>query len=328
MRFNGESPPRKVIVGTMMYSLWGEYPGLDSRLATLTDFIDRMGTEAKNKYGLGLDLAVLPENAVTGETDLPPEEVAFPLVGPVLEIMGEAARKHHTYLIVPMTLEEDRRSGIYTNSNILLDRGGGIVGNYRKVHLVSNQPGLPLEGGLTPGGEFPVFECDFGRIGIQVCYDMFFDDGWETLARKGVEIIAWPSGSPQTIRPRCRAKQHSYYIVSSTWRNNASIFDPMGDIVAQTTRPSSILVEQVDLSYALIDWQPKLREGTAFVERFGAMVGFRYSNTEDGGIFWSNDPSVPVMRMVRELDLELSNEATGRNRCLQDEARGGPPRTD
>lgn len=320
-----DSPPRKAIIGTMMHSLWGEYPGLDSRLRALAGFIDRMATEAATRYDSGLDLAVMPENAVTGETDLPPEQAAVPLEGKVLQAMGAAARKHHTYLVVPMTLEESREHGIYTNSSVLLDRRGEIVGNYRKVHLVSNEPGVPLEGGLTPGSEFPVFECDFGRIGIQVCYDMFFDDGWDELARKGAEVVAWPSGSPQTVRPCCRARHHRYYIVSSTWRNNASIFGPLGSIIAQTTTPSSVLVEQVDLSYVLMDWQPRLMEGAAFTERYGTAAGFRYSDTEDGGIFWSNDPNIPVMRMVRELGLELADEATERNRRLQDEVRGGPP---
>ncbi len=323
-----DAAPRKIVIGTMMYAMWEEYPGLDSRLDTLVGFIDRMAAGARSQYNVGLDLAVLPENAVTGETGDAPESASFPLDGKVLDVMAAAARTYHTHVIVPMTLIEDSERGVYTNSNILLDREGTVVGNYRKVHLVADQRGGTLEGGLMPGKSFPVFECDFGKIGIQVCFDMVFDDGWETLARKGAEIVAWPSQSPQTIQPRWRARQHHSYIVSSTWRNNASIFDPTGDIIAQTTEPSSVLVEQIDLSYALIDWQPKLRNGEAFRERYGEAVGFRYSEAEDGGIFWSNDPERPVMRMVRELDLELRADAIARNRRLQDEARGGPPAAD
>jgi predicted amidohydrolase len=328
MSASTDAPPRKVVIGTMMYAMWGEYPGLESRLDTLVGFIDRMAAGARSRYSVGLDLAVLPESAVTGETLNDPASASFPLDGKVLEAMGAAARAHHTYVIVPMTLAEDPESGVYTNSNILLDREGSVVGNYRKVHLVADQQGATLEGGLMPGKSFPVFECDFGKIGIQVCFDMVFDDGWEALARKGAEIVAWPSQSPQTIQPRWRARQHHYHIVSSTWRNNASIFDPTGDIIAQTTEPSSVLVEQVDLSYALIDWQPKLNEGQAFREKYGEAAGFRYSEAEDGGIFWSNDAEVPIMRMARELGIELRADSLARNRRLQDEVRGGPPVTD
>src|SRR3974377_857485 len=60
-------PPRKVIVGTIMQSFWGEYPGLQKRLAQLTELVDQMAAEAHRAYGRGLDLAILPEVALTGE---------------------------------------------------------------------------------------------------------------------------------------------------------------------------------------------------------------------------------------------------------------------
>jgi predicted amidohydrolase len=327
MRSIVDAPPRKVIVGTMIYAMWGSYPGLESRLNALVGFIDRMVTKAKMKYDAGLDLAILPECAVTGEPGQP-GLVSFPLEGKVLEIMGAAARRNNTYVVVPMTLEEDRKRGIYTNSNVLLDRDGKEVGNYRKVHLAGHMGDEKLEGGLMPGKGFPVFYCDFGKLGIQVCFDMAYDDGWEALARKGAEIVAWPSQWPATVVPRCRAHKYHYYIISSTWRNNASIFDPLGNIIAQTTEPSSVLVEQFDLTYALIDWQPKLQNGRAFDEKYGKSVGYRYSESEDGGIFWSNDPKVPIMRMVRELELELHADSLERARKLQDRIRGGPPSLD
>ena len=86
-----------------------------------------------------------------------------------------------------------------------------------------------------------------------------------------------------------------------------------------------LLVEQIDLSYVLLDWQPKLRNGAALSERYGKAVGYRYSEAEDGGIFWSNDPKIPVMEMVRELGLELPADSLKPNRKLQDRLRGGPP---
>jgi len=327
MRSNVDAPPRKVIIGTMVHAMWEPYPGLESRLNALVGFIDRMVADAKTKYNAGLDLAVLPECAVTGEPGQP-GLISFTLGGKVLEIMGAAARRNHTYVIVPMTLEEDRKRGLYTNSNVLIDREGKEVGNYRKVHLAGLAGEDALEGGLMPGKGFPAFDCDFGKLGIQVCFDMAYDDGWETLARKGAEIVAWPSQWPATVEPRCRAHKFNYFIVSSTWRNNASIFDPTGNIVAQTTEPSSVLVEQIDLTYALIDWQPKLKNGKAFDEKYGEAAGYRYRESEDRGIFWSNDPKTPIMQMVRELGLELHADCLERARQLQDRIRGSPPSLD
>jgi beta-ureidopropionase len=322
------APPRKVVVGTMMYAMWFQYPGLDARLKVLSEFVDRMAAEAQAKYHKGLDIAVMPENAVTGGLNGSAAEICFPLEGKVLDAMGALARKHHTYLVIPMGLTEDAAKGVYSNAAVLLDREGKVVGTYRKVHAVAGRGADNLEGGLAPGRDFPVFQCDFGKVGLAICFDMYFDDGWDVFARKGAELVLWPTQSPQTVQPRLRAKKGGYYIASSTWRNNVSMFDPAGDVFAQSKKPSSVLVEQIDLSYLLLDWQPELNNGKALTDKFGKAVGYRYSEAEDGGIFWSNDPAKPILAMARELDLELSAECNARNLALQDKLRGGPPSTD
>ena len=319
-----DSPPRKIVVGSLMYAMYRDYPGLEKRLQMLSAFIDDMARESQRKYGAGLDLVALPEFAVNGGRPGPAAEIAEPLQGPVLDILGAAARKHKTYVIVPLYLAEDASRKEVYNACVLLDRQGKVAGIYRKVYVVADDNNV-LEGGALPGKEFPVFQCDFGKLGIQICFDMSYDAGWETLARKGAEIVVWSTQSPQILGAQCRSHEHHYYLLTSTWRNNATLVDPTGAVIAQTTTPSSVLVEQIDLSYVLLDWQGKLENGKALADKYGKAVGFRYSEAEDGGIFWSNDPNIPVMRMVRELGLELSADCISRNRKLQDAARGGPP---
>ena len=60
-------PPRKVVVGTVMQPFWVQHPGLSKRLSELGAIIDEMQGESRRKYGRGMDIAVLPECAVTGE---------------------------------------------------------------------------------------------------------------------------------------------------------------------------------------------------------------------------------------------------------------------
>jgi predicted amidohydrolase len=328
--------PRKVVVGTAMYAMWGEYPGVEQRLAALGEIIDEMARKAAEKYpGSGLDLVVLPEDAVCGGRNGPAAERSEPLEGPVLEKMAAKARQYGTYVVVPLFLVElrpaggreanaNREKGLYTNAAVLLDRAGKVNGVYRKVHPVAAKSSDVLEDGVAPGKEFPVFQCDFGRLGIQICFDIEYDDGWEALARGGAEIVVWPSQSPQTVRPAAYAMQHRYYLVSSTWRNNASIFEPTGMIAAQILPPERVLVQQIDLSTIILPWQPELRNGAAMREKYGDKVGYHYSEAEDLGLFWSNDPQTPIGRMVREMGLEEKEESLARNRKLQDAIRGGP----
>ncbi|MDR3676276.1 MAG: carbon-nitrogen hydrolase family protein [Acidobacteriota bacterium] len=325
VKSTSDQPPRKVIVGTVMQPFWGEYPGLEKRTEQLTTLVDRLQAESERKYGRGLDLAVLPETALTGEAG-PVERMAdwsYPLEGAVKDAFAREARKCHCYVVVPTYLREGQPAKRCSNAAILFGRDGEVAGIYHKVHLVVDTSTGSMEHGSTPGKEEPVFQCDFGKLGIQICYDMDFDDGWSALARKGAELVAWPTQSPQTSQPAARAKRGHYYIVSSTWRNNASIFEPTGKIVSQIKWPAAekkveagtllapednILVQELDLSYAILPWSSALKNGEGLKQIYGDKVGYRYYEDEDCGMFWSNDPHMTIRHMLRGLGLSEQHE--------------------
>ena len=49
MPTKGNSPPRKVVIGTSMYAMWGEHPGLENRLRALAALVDGMAIEAARR---------------------------------------------------------------------------------------------------------------------------------------------------------------------------------------------------------------------------------------------------------------------------------------
>jgi len=301
VRTTADQPPRKVIVGTSMQAFWEKYPGLTRRLEQLTGLVDQMSAEARRKYGRGLDLAVLPETAVTGEATSDVMADAVPLKGELQDAFARAAREHRCYIVAPTYLLDDKDKKLCSNAAILFGRSGEVVGIYRKIHLAVHTGTDSLEGGTTPGQTAPVFACDFGKLGMQICFDIEYDYGWSELARQGAELVAWPTQSPQTVRPAARAMENRYYVVSSTWRNNASIFEPTGRIAAQIHEPAHVLVEQLDLSYAILPWSTQLHNGAALREKYGEQVGFHYYEDEDRGIFWSNDAHTAIGDMIRSL---------------------------
>ena len=201
-----------------------------------------------------------------------------------------------------------------------------MAGIYRKAHPVALVGHDDLENGITPGSEFPVFDCDFGKLGIQICWDITFDDGWQALADKGAELVVWPSASPATALSAARAGRHRYFVVSSCWRNNATIYEPTGLVAARVESPGKPLVHQIDLSYAVLGWSAHLHDGKAFRDKYGDRAGYHYESREDLGMFWSNDPATTVGEMVRALGLEEIDVQIARNRRLQDAARGRPVR--
>lgn len=303
-----ETPPRKVVVASALADISGS---VEERLGRVAALADQAADEAKQKYaGRGVDLMVFPEFAICREKGATASERAVELKGEVIDSLGATARRLHTYLVVPMTLREPEAGGRISNAAVLIDRAGGVAGIFRKVHPVADDRGM-FEGGVTPGEAYPVFQCDFGKVGILICWDMAYEESWDALAAGGADLVALPSASPQTLRPAAQALRHRYYVVNSAPREDASIFDPIGRTVAQINAPG-VVVREIDLSYAILHWSETLHEGRALTERFGPRVGGSYSPREDTGIFWSNDPKLTIGAMIRELGLREMPEVIQR----------------
>jgi predicted amidohydrolase len=316
--------PRKVLLGTVICGEKHFSLPLEKRLQRMDELVEAAAAKARADYpGKRLDLVVLPEAFLARPGDTMAQESVR--LADVLPRIAACARTHGCYLVAPLLMQEADMPLRYSNAAVIVDRIGGLTGIYRKVHPVAAQGSDDLEGGTTPGGDYPVFDCDFGRLGIQICFDMFYPDGWKSLARQGAEIIALPSASPETVRPAYYAFRNHYYVVSAAPRDHAAVYSPLGMIEAQVTN-ESVLVHQIDLSYAILHWESVLEEGQALKRRFGDRVGFYYYHEEDNGLFWSNDPEMTIGQMIGSLNLTESDANAERVRVLQDKARGGPPK--
>lgn len=105
-----------------------------------------------------------------------------PVPGPTTERLGGWARKHSSYVVAGIKTQSGGR--IY-NSAVLLDRDGKLVGRFDKIHPTERE----LQNGITPGAtDPPVFETDFGTIGIQICFDVNWWENWKRLKEKGARI--------------------------------------------------------------------------------------------------------------------------------------------
>lgn len=315
--------PRKVLLGTVMCEPTIFTQSLGDRLEAMDNIASEVAKEAAASFpGKRLDLLVLPEYFIARPGNS--LEAKSLRLEEVQARVGACARRLGCYLVAPMLMIEGQPPGGVSNAAVLFDRTGAVAGIYRKVHPVAPQGTDLLEDGTMPGKSFPVFDCDFGRLGIQICFDMFYPDGWKALAMQGAEIVALPSASAETVRPSFYAMQNNYYVVSATPKYDASVYSPLGLIEAQVTKPS-VLVHEIDLSYEILHWEAALEEGAALKRQFGDRVGFHYYSREDNGIFWSNDANETIGQMIRSIGLIDSNANAERIRKIQDKARGGPP---
>jgi predicted amidohydrolase len=297
-----QSPPRKVVVATVCH--WFDAKAdADERAAAIDRLFAEAVAETGRRFpGAGLDLFVLPEHALQRRGSVAADRALRLDEEPVRRIVAAVAR-HKTWLILPMILREDAGGRqVFSNAAVLFDRTGTVVGIYRKTHPITTEDGT-FENGITPGRDYPVFATDFGRVGMQICWDMSYDEGWAALAAGGAELVVLPSASPQNVRPASHAQRFGYWVVSSTPRDNAAVFNPLGLIDAQVTKPG-VLVHRFDLVSVAVHWSPRIEEGRAFQRRFGNRGGYVWSAREDTGLFWSNEHSTPVGTMLQELGVE------------------------
>ncbi len=104
------------------------------------------------------DLVVLGETLTYVGLGKSYADVAEPVPGPSTEYFGRLARQHNMY-IVPGLLERDGH--LVYNVAVLIGPDGHVVGKYRKVCL----PRAEIDGGVTPGSDYPVFPTRFGNVG-------------------------------------------------------------------------------------------------------------------------------------------------------------------
>ena len=234
--------PRKVKVGTVYLRPANSTP--EQNLGLWCEQIDAAGK-------LGLDIVCLGEAILMVGTGKSLADTAEPIPGPSTQRLGEVARRNHLYVVAGLI----ERSGpdLY-NTAVLLDREGKLAGTYRKVHL----PREEWRSGIRPGHEYPVFETDFGTIGIQICYDWFFPEVAGILARKGAEIIfapTWGTTFPdqdgmaegETVF-RVRARDNGVCMVPCVYDGSSLVIDPLGRILASNQGQTGVFWAEIDLN--------------------------------------------------------------------------------
>lgn len=114
--------------------------------------------------------------------------------GPTTKLMQEIAKKHQMVIVVPI-YEEDM-TGVYYNTAAVIDADGSYLGKFRKIHIPHCEPGFWEKFYFKPGNTgFPVFQTRFGRVGVYICYDRHFPEGWRSLGLNGAEIVFNPSAT-------------------------------------------------------------------------------------------------------------------------------------
>ena len=117
--------------------------------------------------------------------------------GPITERMRALARELNMVLVVPVFEEE--QPGLYYNTAAVIDADGSYLGKYRKTHIPQVH-GFFEKYYFRPGNlGYPVFQTAVGPIGVYICYDRHFPEGWRALGLAGARIVFNPSATSRSL---------------------------------------------------------------------------------------------------------------------------------
>ncbi len=206
------------------------------------------------------DLIVLPELANSGYNFTNREEAwgGSESIGasPFLDYLRGKCAEFDCEIVTGLN---ERAGDRLYNSAVLLS-ADGVQGFYRKMHLFVNEPDYFEAGDVG----LPVFEREYGTIGILICFDWRFCEAWRTLALKGAELICHPSNIVTPHRAEKAIPVHAMinrvFTATAnrtgterdlTFTGRSLIADPDGTVIAQApAEGEEVLMVEIDLGEA------------------------------------------------------------------------------
>lgn len=189
--------------------------------------------------------------------------------GPVWQQLSGYAKQYGIYLIGGSMPEKDAEGNVY-NTSYIFDREGKQIGKHRKVHLFD----IDVKGGqtfkesdtLTAGDSDTVFDTEFGKIGVMLCFDIRFPELSRMMVNDGAKVIFAPAAFNMTTGPahwelsfRTRALDNQIYMVGCAPARDVSagyiswghsiVTDPWGRVIDMLDEKKGILLAELDMDY-------------------------------------------------------------------------------
>ena len=185
--------------------------------------------------------------------------------GPTTKRFCELAAQHEMVLVVPMY--EREQAGLLYNTAAVIDADGTYLGKYRKNHIPQVK-GFWEKFYFRPGNlGYPVFETAVGTVGVYICYDRHFPEGWRALGLAGAEIVFNPSATSRglsaylwQLEQTSSAAANMYFVGAinrvgveplgdNDFYGTSYFANPRGQIVdgAASDRAEELVVRELDL---------------------------------------------------------------------------------
>jgi len=185
--------------------------------------------------------------------------------GPTTKLMQDLAQETGLVLVVPIF--EMEQEGFYYNTASVIDADGTYLGKYRKTHI-PHVKGFFEKFYFRPGNTgYPVFDTAVGRIGVYICYDRHFPEGWRALGLNGARIVFNPSATSRglsmylwNLEQPASAVANEYFVAAinrvgqepfgdNDFYGSSYFVDPRGQIVGEAASDTEeeLVIRDLDL---------------------------------------------------------------------------------
>lgn len=158
--------------------------------------MERYVKQARKKQA---NLIVFPELALTGYVcrDLV-YELAEPVPGPSIQQLEAIAKEENMHIVLGMLEKSSKAKAVLHNTAVLISPEG-FIGKYQKMHLPTHSV-FEEKRYFRGGYQTPVFDTSIGKLGLIICYDVFFPEITRLLRLKGAQLVICVSASPSVRR--------------------------------------------------------------------------------------------------------------------------------
>lgn len=221
---------------------------ISSRVGDKEHNIKEMEKKIKQAKRKGANLVIFPELALTGYVcrDLV-YELAEPVPrGPSIRQITDIAKRENVHTIFGMVEQSAKASAVLHNTAVLIGPRG-FIGKYQKMHLPTHSI-FEEKRYFRQGYQTPVYETNIGKLGMIICYDIYFPEITRLMRLKGSQLIVCISASPSTRREffevltAARAIENTVFLAFTNlvgiedglqfW-GGSRLITPSGNIIAQ-----------------------------------------------------------------------------------------------
>jgi len=262
----------------------------------------------------GVDVIALPETC-RGQNASSEE----PLNGPTVRAMAALAAKHHTYIVVPIDRRDEEKR---LNTAVLLDRAGRVVCHYDKLFPYWAE--YDLIPPVSPGYASAVYDADFGRMGLAICFDANFPEVWKRLSEQQAEVVIWPSAYSAGSSLQAHAINHHYYIVTATATPDCIAYDITGErLLHESTKEVNVSRITLDLDRGIYHENFNLEKRDKLLKEHGQdLVQEKWMELESWFVLKAKRPGVSARALARQYGLEELRHYIERSQVAIDKRRG------